>query len=88
MKTSGSDAMKPRPIFVNQQKAAEMLGMSVRLFVQLRCMDSRLMPAIIPGTKSKESYLVSDLEEWARSLKYPDNTKESIGGIWDGEGST
>ncbi|MTH96536.1 hypothetical protein [Roseibium sp. RKSG952] len=81
--------MTVRPILVNQQKAAEMLGMSVSLFTRLCAKDHRLMPAVIPDTKSEaKRYLVSDLEEWARSLKYPHSPKEGGGGMWDDESAT
>ncbi len=76
--------MANRAILVNQKEAAEMLGVSVHLFKRLRSTDHRLMPAVIPQTKKEERYYVSDLEQWAHSLKYPTtNASSSSSGMWD-----
>lgn len=77
-------SIKIQPLLVNQKKAAEMLGVSVRTFVKLGTEDYRLMSCVIPGTTAKR-YLVSDLEEYARSLKYPNAKNGNLGGIWDDE---
>ena len=77
--------MNPRPIFVNQKEAAEMLGISVRTFCRLKSRDHRLMPAVIPATEGLERYLVSDLEEWARWVKYPHSQNNGKGEMWGDE---
>lgn len=74
--------MSARPLLVNQKKAAEMLGVSVDLFCRLEKTDHRLMPAVIPMTKEAKRYLVSDLEEYARSLKYPHSRGSEPGEMW------
>jgi len=76
--------MEVKPILVDQQTAAEMLGVSVTTFARLRREHPLLAPAVIPSLKSRdgrsERYLVSDLAEWAKSLKYPCEVKR--GGMW------
>jgi len=76
-----------RPFLVNQQDAAKLLGLSVQTFNRLRHKDHRLMPAAIPETKHMERYLVSDLEEWARSVKYPTGGHTQNEEMWGDEGA-
>lgn len=77
--------MTARPFLVNQKKAAEMLGISVDVFVRLVGTDHRLMPAVIPTTNGAKRYLVSDLEDYAHSLKYPRQDQGQPGDLWSDE---
>lgn len=77
--------MNARPILVNQKTAAEMLGVCVKVFCRLEGTDPRLMPAVIPETKGAKRYLVSDLEDYARSLKYPRVNGFEAGEMWGDE---
>ncbi len=77
-------SVRIQPLLVNQKKAAEMLGISVSAFVRLSTQEHLLMPCLIPGTTAKR-YLVSDLEEYARQLKYPSKNSEQSREMWTDE---
>lgn len=61
-----------------------MLGISVSVFARLSAQEYLLMPCVIPGTTAKR-YLVSDLEEYARKLKYPNKNSEQSREMWTDE---
>lgn len=74
------------PLFVNQKAAAKMIGVTEAEFRQIKNLDHRLMPAVIPKI-GKERYLVSDLEAWAKLVKYPQKNGSEAGEMWGDESS-